>query len=180
MSTIPMSLERNTRSASERQPAEDSKKLTHEKHTKAMENAMMFRKWAFETLFENNPSVVMLVPQGRPGANYRDITNSVGGFEYLEALVILFSSTACWAFRKLSYLLAKMRINHDHLVAKRWRRNSQVSWHGQYGSGPSAPAVGTLSASGRPTELLTGRYVFSQHALTSVNGENKNANKAAL
>ncbi|KAI0103174.1 amidase signature domain-containing protein [Nemania sp. FL0031] len=141
---------------------DDSDKVTRAEHDQAMKQAIAFRKWACETLLGNDSSVVMLVPQGRPGANYRDIINT-GGFGIPGG--------------PGGPILVTSLLGVPQVVIPIGENTYQSRPSGREELAPQFTsligtlntdldllrlAVDTLRAAGRTTELLTGRYAFPQ------------------
>ncbi|KAI1760074.1 amidase [Hypoxylon sp. FL1150] len=157
------------------------KKVTAEERATAVKQAIVFRKWALETLFENDPSVVMLVPHGRPGANYRDITNNVGGFGIPGG-----PGGPIFVISLLGVPQVVIPIGQN---AYQSRPSGREETAPQFTSLISVfntdldllrVAAGTLRASGRPTELLTGRYAYPQHDNPGRGKKDQGVGKAIL
>jgi hypothetical protein len=60
-------------------------KKTQEERDESLEQVEQFREWAQKTLFstrgDGSSSTIMLVPHGRPGANYRDAEPSPARYD---------------------------------------------------------------------------------------------------
>ncbi|RWA09516.1 hypothetical protein EKO27_g5579 [Xylaria grammica] len=142
---------------------EISEKVTAEEREKAIKQGIVFRKWASEALFGNDSSVVMLVPQGRPGANYRDITTNTGGFGIPGG-----PGGPAFVISLLGVPQIVLPIGANKYQSRPSGREELApqctTLIGAFNTDLDLVrlAADTLRASGKPTELLTGRYAFPQ------------------
>ncbi|KAI1120835.1 amidase signature domain-containing protein [Nemania abortiva] len=160
---------------------ENAEKVTLEEREKAMKQAVAFRKWASETLFGNDSSVVMLVPQGRPGANYRDIVNNTGGFGIPGG-----PGGPIFVTSVLGVPQVVIPIGQNAYQSRPSGREELAPQFTTLISGYNTDldllrlAAGTLRASGRQTELLAGRYAFAQHGSSEQDMRDKGIDVAVL
>ncbi|KAI0469333.1 amidase signature domain-containing protein [Xylaria cf. heliscus] len=160
---------------------DNARKVTLEQREQAMKQAIIFRKWAADTLFGNDSSVVMIIPQGRPGANYRDITNNIGGFGIpggpsgpILVATVLGVPQVVIPIGQNAY---QSRVSGREEMAPQF-----TTLIGAFNTDLDLLRLAerTLSSSGKPTELLTGRYAFPQHEHTAKAAQNPGEVMAAL
>lgn len=62
---------------------ENNAKVTAEQRENAVEQLQVFKRWIWKHVFEMDDKgesrTLMIVPHGRPGANYRDVEAQPGG-----------------------------------------------------------------------------------------------------
>ncbi|KAK0750252.1 amidase [Schizothecium vesticola] len=113
---------------------EEKVNKTQEERDRSLQEIEQFREWAQKTLFstrgDGSSNTIMLVPHGRPGANYRDTEPSP-------------ASGPSTAPPALSAVFTVSAMGTPQLLIP-----------------SKCPKTGTLDSAGWPSTVLTGRYMF--------------------
>ncbi|KAI1423369.1 hypothetical protein F5Y12DRAFT_758083 [Xylaria sp. FL1777] len=144
--------------------------VTAQERDEGLVKMQKYREWAANVLFGGDSTKLMVVPQGRPGANYRDgVGNSSHPGTPSGPLGPIFT-ISMWGLPQVIIPIGQHPYN-SRVSGLEEQAPMFTTLIGPAGAdaGLLQLAVNCLKAAGNPTEVLPGRYMFAPPTAESAN-----------